>query len=153
MREWPVRGLQDACVGDNDLAEACIRANKDDEHGTMGFFLAGFVRDQEPRQNLGANFLRDERGHMVRDLMGYPVEALPENSSGEVEEAMDDEEWGGFEEEQHSQEVLPPKGVTASKTTAPKTTTGGSDKRHHPATKKRPLLGIKQEKKRKRAKA
>merc|ERR1711964_215841 len=49
MKEWPVRGSQDACGGNEEVAESCIRANKDDEYGTMGFFLAAFVRDSVRR--------------------------------------------------------------------------------------------------------
>ncbi len=45
MREWPVRGDVGAAHGDEGLAEACIRANRDDSRGTMGFFVAGFLRD------------------------------------------------------------------------------------------------------------
>ncbi|KAG5965135.1 hypothetical protein E4U58_002921 [Claviceps cyperi] len=45
MKAWPVRGLVDACEGDEDIAEGCIRTYKDDGHGVMGFFVAAFVRD------------------------------------------------------------------------------------------------------------
>ncbi|RAL59293.1 hypothetical protein DID88_006898, partial [Monilinia fructigena] len=48
MREWPVRGSVEACDGDEVVTEGCIRANKGDEHATMGFFLAGFIQ-QEPQ--------------------------------------------------------------------------------------------------------
>jgi putative methyltransferase len=73
MQEWPVRGSLEACNGDEVLAEACIRANKEDEHCTMGFFLAGFTRDLKPKKDIDSEFLRDERGHLVRDIMGFPV--------------------------------------------------------------------------------
>lgn len=45
LRRWPVRGGFDHCAGDEVVAEACIRTNKDDGFGTMGFFVAGFIRD------------------------------------------------------------------------------------------------------------
>jgi putative methyltransferase len=45
MRKWPVRGDMIACGGDTDVAEGCIRCEKGTEEGTMGFFVAGFVRD------------------------------------------------------------------------------------------------------------
>ncbi|RFU34750.1 hypothetical protein B7463_g1526, partial [Scytalidium lignicola] len=74
MRDWPVRGSIEACEGDDVLAEACIRANQGDDHGTMGFFVAGFVRDPEaPSEDLDAQFLRDDGGMLVRDLIGFPV--------------------------------------------------------------------------------
>lgn len=44
MKSWPVRGSVDAAAGDKSVADACIRAYKDDGHGVMGFFVAGFVR-------------------------------------------------------------------------------------------------------------
>lgn len=107
MKEWPVRGSLDACDGDKTLADACIRANKGDEHGTMGFFLAGFVRDQKPASDLADQFLRDERGHLVRDLLGVPVRKDTEqiDPSDQIEENDEDnkeeeeEEWGGFGDE------------------------------------------------------
>ncbi|RKF64290.1 25S rRNA -methyltransferase rcm1 [Golovinomyces cichoracearum] len=46
MRDWPVRGSREACGEHESLAEACIRTNKGDDHATMGFFVAAFVRDQ-----------------------------------------------------------------------------------------------------------
>ncbi|TGO67394.1 hypothetical protein BOTNAR_0043g00260 [Botryotinia narcissicola] len=111
MREWPVRGSIEACDGDEVVAEGCIRANKGDEHATMGFFLAGFVRDQTSTVDPEVGLLRDERGHIVRDLMGLPLrkdqedaEELNVDAQVAPEEAQDfspedDDEWGGFEEE------------------------------------------------------
>jgi putative methyltransferase len=57
----------------------------------MGFFLAGFVRDPTPAADVEAQFLRDERGHLVRDVMGVPVRV------GE-ERVDEEEEWNGFSE-------------------------------------------------------
>lgn len=111
MREWAVRGSIEACDGDEVVAEGCIRANKGDEHATMGFFLAGFVRDQTSTVDPEAGLLRDERGHLVRDLMGFPVrkdqedaEEINIDAQMAAEEAQgfspeEDDEWGGFEEE------------------------------------------------------
>jgi putative methyltransferase len=112
MRGWPVRGSVDACGEDDEVAEACIRANKGDEHGTMGFFLAGFVRDLPVCGDADAQFLRDERGHLVRDLLGFPVRAdaagEKEDASGngpkdggeredeDDEQGASEEEWNGF---------------------------------------------------------
>lgn len=112
MREWPVRGSVEACGGDEVVAEGCIRANKGDEHATMGFFLAGFVRDQTSRIDPEAEFLRDERGYLVRDVMvGFPVrkcqgidkevniEAQMDPEEPQDFSPEDDKEWGGFDEE------------------------------------------------------
>jgi putative methyltransferase len=112
MREWPIRGSHEACGEDTLLMESCIRATKGDEHGTMGFFLAGFVRDQRPVAGVESQFLRDERGHIVRDLLGMPVRAQPadrdgdgngaeqENSVVADRQGMGDEEWNGFSEDE-----------------------------------------------------
>ena len=45
MRNWATRGDPSACNGDREVAEACIRCEKGTGEGTMGFFVAGFVRD------------------------------------------------------------------------------------------------------------
>lgn len=47
LQSWPVRGRPDACDGNTEIAEACIRAYKDDGRGVMGFFVAAFVRDYD----------------------------------------------------------------------------------------------------------
>lgn len=100
MREWPVRGSVEDCGKDKALAEACIRANKGDEHGTMGFFLAGFVRDAPAAEDADAQFLRDERGHLVRDLLGFPVRVdQGANRTETIEREMDEDEQGASEEE------------------------------------------------------
>ncbi|KAI9774434.1 MAG: hypothetical protein M1835_006044 [Candelina submexicana] len=52
LREWNVRGDVKACEGvvwqekGEVVADACIRCIKGDEEGTMGFFVAGFVRGE-----------------------------------------------------------------------------------------------------------
>jgi len=104
MKEWPVRGSIEACDRDTELAEACIRANKDDEHGTMGFFLAGFTRDVPSNDaDFEGQVLRDEKGRIVRDVMGIPVladevEAIEPEADAEVMEEAG-KEWGGFGDE------------------------------------------------------
>jgi putative methyltransferase len=112
MREWPVRGFQQAYGEDSPLAEACIRANEGDENGTMGFFLAGFVREPLVPTDQDLQFLRDERGHLVRDLLGFPVRLQPEKPHQDLEEKqesrkdsqvvdnrLDEGEWNGFSED------------------------------------------------------
>ncbi len=52
LKDWAIRGNKDACQGvvwqENGevVADACIRCVKGDEEGTMGFFVAGFVRGE-----------------------------------------------------------------------------------------------------------
>jgi putative methyltransferase len=158
MQEWPVRGSLEACNGDEVLADACIRANKEDEHCTMGFFLAGFTRDLKPKKDIDVEFLRDERGHLVRDIMGFPVRlAFQEESFDPINENVDmapahsistndrDEEWAGFKDgdEQDHTAPLPQEIVTQDKKSG-----GGS---RHDKARKRPQFGI-TDKKRKKSK-
>jgi putative methyltransferase len=94
MREWPIRGDREACADErgDEVAEACVRANKGDEHGTMGFFLAAFVRDRVvASDDRAAKVVRDEKGFIVRDLMGIPVMAY-----SDLEKEEEEEEWTGF---------------------------------------------------------
>ncbi|EKD13084.1 uncharacterized protein L3040_007167 [Drepanopeziza brunnea f. sp. 'multigermtubi'] len=111
LKDWPVRGDLEAAGGDEEIAKSCIRANKEDEHGTMGFFLAGFVRDGGRTKEMDKHFLRDERGHLVRDIMGFPARSDVEEPGETPEEAHEDsateaDGLGGFEEEQ-KEEVIP----------------------------------------------
>lgn len=105
MREWPVRGVAEACGGDQETAEGCIRSYKDDGNGVMGFFVAGFVRDgdKDGDGNGDGNgdgdgdgpYVRDEDGLIMRDATGMPVL----KSTGEPVELVprdDEEEWTGF---------------------------------------------------------
>ncbi|TWU76707.1 hypothetical protein ED733_002459 [Metarhizium rileyi] len=74
MKDWPVRGLVEACNGDKEVAQGCIRSYKDDGHGIMGFFVAAFVRDVAGQgEEEDGPYMRDERGAIVRDMVGMPV--------------------------------------------------------------------------------
>ncbi|KAG5986013.1 hypothetical protein E4U43_005738 [Claviceps pusilla] len=77
LRTWPVRGLVEACNGDETVAEACIRTYKDDGHGVMGFFVAAFARDVDgergPADGDDGPYVRDDGGRIVRDMLGMPV--------------------------------------------------------------------------------
>lgn len=166
MREWLVRGSLEACDEDSALAESCIRANKGDEHGTMGFFLAGFIRDPAPAADLDAEFLRDDRGHLVRDLLGMPVRVVPGESLEHVETdpmlgqdaeedaPIEDKEWEGFgddeavtETDKHEAEsgASTESGVHAHK----KSKMPPTNKHSYNAVKKRPDLITKDKKRRK----
>jgi putative methyltransferase len=159
MQEWPVRGSLEACRGDEILAEACIRANKEDEHCTMGFFLAGFTRDLAPKEDIDSEFLRDERGHLVRDIMGFPVRVDPGAGSANAVNEEDDiatispipadegeEEWSGFGDDGVGQDNSAP----LAQEFPQKDKRSGAGTRHDPS-KKRPQFGI-TDKKRKKSK-
>lgn len=89
MQRWPKRGILAAvktfihdCVpvddlGAEEVAEACIRCDKSSEDGTMGFFVAGFVKDAEEVK-------RRYKGPLRREA----------NELGGLSE---EEEWGGFD--------------------------------------------------------
>lgn len=110
MRDWPVRGLPEACGEDGDVAEGCIRSYKGDGRGVMGFFVAGFVRTGEEEEDDDGGdggdggegpYLRDEDGGIVRDVLGMPVlkstglpvslEARDDDGDGVSEAAESDE--------------------------------------------------------------
>lgn len=73
MRDWPVRGDLDAAGGNQEVADGCIRAYKDDEHCVMGFFVAAFVRDPTSTPDDDGPYLRDDQGRIIRDAMGIPT--------------------------------------------------------------------------------
>ncbi|KAK3375413.1 S-adenosyl-L-methionine-dependent methyltransferase [Podospora didyma] len=122
MQEWPVRGSVDACGGDDVLADACIRANRDDGNGVMGFFVAAFVREgaaaAEGRSDGDEGpYVRDAEGRIVRDEDGIPTlkatgekaidlycQEEEEGYPSSLEDASrragsaDDDDWGGFED-------------------------------------------------------
>jgi putative methyltransferase len=163
LREWAVRGDIEAAEGDVDIADGCIRANKGDKHGTMGFFLAGFVRDQGSSEDIGAQFLRDEQGHLVRDMMGVPMRALPvEIDTGsppasqvvteetEQAEPEEEDEWGGIEEEvpKTKDEAV----VEAPSTKNRKPKSNPASKHQHNPQKRRIDLASSSQKKQKRRK-
>lgn len=84
MKKWKRRGQVAACQrvveekGFNiqEVADACIRCEAGTDEGTMGFFVAGFVRDPDAvRLNNGASVVEDEQDGS-------------------------DEEWGGFSDEE-----------------------------------------------------
>lgn len=98
MRRWGVRGevgsvragLKNAGgeggqgIDEGEVAEACLRCDKRTEDGTMGFFVAGFVREE--------GFVDQQEPLASRD----GVEA-----NGDEEEGGEDEdEWGGFSDDE-----------------------------------------------------
>ncbi|EPE36749.1 S-adenosyl-L-methionine-dependent methyltransferase [Glarea lozoyensis ATCC 20868] len=166
LKEWPVRGDIEAAEGDAEVAEACIRANKGDEHGTMGFFLAGFVRDSNSVEDIGAQFLRDEHGHMVRDMMGFPVRAEPMGADStsspmdeaapeaavevEADEEEEEEEWGGIEDDQIPETKDEAIGVPMpTKNKQPKVN-AASKHQHNPQKKRADLASLSQKKKKRK---
>jgi putative methyltransferase len=90
MNKWNTRGDQNSCskyllnekgnikmnLSAKDIADACVRCDKHNKEGTIGFFVAGFIRD--PDEDDG----KDQ------------TEAHGESSGQE-------EEWNGFSDSDH----------------------------------------------------
>lgn len=109
MRTWPVRGLGDACDGATTVSEACIRAYKDDGRGVMGFFVAGFIRDDKfsdhasPPGETGTGNRTMQRGAGIATspLQNVPARLQSPHSDGGGAEVTDDDEgsdWDGFDD-------------------------------------------------------
>ena len=91
MRRWHRRGDVSAVEAalqsngpvsgfDNDeVAAACIRCDKSTEDGTMGFFVAGFVRDESAERPALDREAGQSNGNHAQD-----------------DSDEDEEEWGGF---------------------------------------------------------
>ncbi|KAF2466429.1 NOL1/NOP2/Sun domain family [Lindgomyces ingoldianus] len=92
LMSWKKRGFWDNGKLGNDLGTSleerqdvlngCIRCEKGTEDGTMGFFVAAFVRDDASAQN----------GFKTNDVRPMPAPL----DSYEEHDYEDDEEWDGF---------------------------------------------------------
>jgi putative methyltransferase len=96
MKNWARRGdpeaSREALEGKGDLikasvlpsadvlADACIRCERGTDEGTMGFFVAGFVRDSDA------------------DPAGTTTVENYASEGGNKEDDEQDEEWGGFDD-------------------------------------------------------
>jgi putative methyltransferase len=78
-----------------EVAEACIRCDKSSEDGTMGFFVAGFVRDESTIRTKSQR--RVDRKPNANSDSKADVEMNGENESDDDSE--EEEEWGGFDDE------------------------------------------------------
>ncbi|RDW71095.1 S-adenosyl-L-methionine-dependent methyltransferase-14 [Coleophoma cylindrospora] len=157
MRDWPVRGSVEAANGNSPLADACIRANKGDGNGTMGFFVAAFVRNGDSAPE--PQYLRDDQGHIIRDMMGIPVADVPaENPEDDqatpavqnTSEVVD--EWNGFGDEEADIDLAePPKATERAEPSQKKPKLSQSNKHaFKPGPRKSGLVGV-QKKKSKRS--
>ncbi|CAN8096560.1 unnamed protein product [Discula destructiva] len=109
MKAWPVRGLIDACDGNSHVAEACIRAHKDDGRGVMGFFVAAFERNplsSPSLENMDSTSRsgvpkRARKNKVSMDRSSEAISIPKSNGDGDKVEAEgggDDSEWGGFDD-------------------------------------------------------
>ncbi|KAL5344528.1 hypothetical protein ACLOAV_010509 [Pseudogymnoascus australis] len=104
MKRWHVRGVEGEKGEYRAIREGCIRANKGDGEGTMGFFVCAFVwdGDGDGGPEVEAKLVRDESGKIVRDAMGIPVLAT---GGEDVVMGGEDEEWGGIGDEDEEKVV------------------------------------------------
>lgn len=115
MQAWPVRGQIEACDGDKQVAESCIRAYKDDGRGVMGFFVAVFCRDPDldaPSPNPPTKKKKSKRGKATTNNQNGQNEVethraasseSPQNPNAngrgiDVANTGDDDSWSGFED-------------------------------------------------------
>lgn len=115
LKDWPVRGSVDAADGDETIADACIRTYRDDGRGVMGFFVAGFVRDDrgvdldDVDDDDNGPCIRHEDGRNARNATGMALpkgirsldeKPLHSDSIGgnayTTEQVYTDDEWDGF---------------------------------------------------------
>jgi putative methyltransferase len=97
MKKWNRRGVWEddkiSCAVDekskDDVLDACIRCDKGTTDGTMGFFVAAFVRD-------GDTEMMEE---------GVVVPATGDDEEESVTVKGGDEEWGGFSDGEEAREV------------------------------------------------
>ncbi|GAB7335985.1 hypothetical protein MBLNU13_g08224t1 [Cladosporium sp. NU13] len=73
-----------------EVADACIRCDKSTEDGTMGFFVAGFVRDESA--------IRTARRVDQRPA-STPKPDVEMNGTEDDNDEESEEEWGGFDDE------------------------------------------------------
>ncbi|KAJ4391964.1 hypothetical protein N0V93_005584 [Gnomoniopsis smithogilvyi] len=110
MKTWPIRGHADAADGDSQVADACIRAHKDDGRGVMGFFVAAFERDPlsspagrgtESASSLGkAKCNQTDAGSVSRssDIKDRPNANGANGEGVEMADGGDESEWSGFDD-------------------------------------------------------
>ncbi|KAJ4987096.1 nol1 nop2 sun family protein [Stagonosporopsis vannaccii] len=104
LRKWRRRGeweegkLSGAVLVDgnerDEVLEGCIRCDKGTEEGTMGFFVAAFVREGEDGEWSEPQQRKKNRGREEVDLMDVNVRE-PAAPTAE-QDGDDEEEWDGF---------------------------------------------------------
>ena len=106
MRQWPLRGnleavatiarQQGSVLSDmniEDVTEGCLRCEKGGEGGTMGFFVAGFVRDRACKlEDLDSR----TKGTEPADSPANTVASTSVVDAGED----GDDEWYGFSDDE-----------------------------------------------------
>jgi putative methyltransferase len=76
--------------GMQDVLDGCIRCDKETDEGTMGFFVAAFVRDGDD----------DAMETEVSEDRGEPAAQTEQQDGGD-----EDEEWDGFSDDEKAEEL------------------------------------------------
>lgn len=103
LRDWELRGskeaiaevIADGVVDGGEVAEACIRCEKGGDGGTMGFFVAGFVRDVSRKDVNGSG--ERMNGKETSSTLGMQTNGYEQ--SRDEDEDDDGDEWNGFSDE------------------------------------------------------
>jgi len=99
LRKWAVRGHIEDCGGDQVVADACIRTNKDDESATMGFFVVGFVRDGDDKSYIEIEAVAEAEAEEIPASDMPKKKKKAKKAANFIETPKEEEEWGGFEDE------------------------------------------------------
>ena len=78
-------------LDNTEVAEACIRCDKSTEDGTMGFFVAGFVRDESA--------IRTARRVDQKPASKVKPDVEMNGTENDNNDDSEEEEWGGFDDE------------------------------------------------------
>ena len=84
-------GESSSDIDNTEVAEACIRCDKSTEDGTMGFFVAGFVRDESAVRTER----RVDKVPASKSKPDVKMDGVENKSTDDSEEG----EWGGFDDE------------------------------------------------------
>lgn len=105
MKAWPVRGDEEVCTGRGDLAQGCIRAAKGDGRGTMGFFVAAFVREHG---HAGSSQLKkSDAGDISTTKSSVLIDKEPHKPDETAETVgNDDDEFIGFGNEDENESIM-----------------------------------------------
>ena len=108
--EWEEGKLGGSVVDEaskGDILEGCIRCDKGTQEGTMGFFVAGFVREGEDGEYVEDGGAGNETG---RDKRKMPIKAdskpaAPTEERDGIDGSDEEEEWDGFSDDEKAAEL------------------------------------------------
>ena len=109
LKEWKHRGVGSTTEEEHGLDEeelkGCIRCYPNNEFGTMGFFVCGFVRDGKEEEGNEAVVLDESvtgetwNGRAIDGIQTIKSHNPAEEQQEEREDSDSDEEWEGFSDQ------------------------------------------------------